>query len=706
MDYQKYSWNTNRSLVLIEDMMNKQIQVIHPGDSFRTAIGIFSKNKQETIPVVDDKGMLIGVLSNSRLYKALLDGISLDDSCTPYIIDSPKFFSAGTNYNTISQMMSENNKSLGNVPVVDENGKVVGIAGNKEYLKTSLSLRDKSNVLLESIFQAMQEGIITVDRKGCILRINQAAQKMFDITLPEIQGLHINDVFPEIKYTGKRSLGLRCKIRSVAVIAYQSPIMEHRKQIGTNLIFLDVTDAEAIAKELEIVNELQTSLMGVLSASSDGVFVTDKSGVVKYVNEMGKQLVGGKNSRISRRSIDDFLRTSSRNKVANTGIPEVDTCRINDKNCMVSHVPLKNGKENDTRPFGVVSTVYLDNNRVAEELSRKWFSLRQQISYYRGQLEKHGAGEKDSFEHIVTNNSDFIQIKREAQQIAKSTSTVLLTGESGVGKDIFARAIHAAGPRAKRPFVKVNCVAIPETLFESELFGYAPGSFTGASKKGKIGYFEQAHQGTIFLDEIGDMPMSVQVKILQVLQDKQFMLVGGKSTQEVDVRIVAATNRNLREAISKGTFREDLYYRLNVIELFLPPLRVRSEDILPLAETFIEKYNDILGTSVVGMSRRTKEALKNYSWPGNIRELENAIERAANYVWDGEIDVEHLPPHIIRAEKSSYEQSSYQMVINDVNKEIILDALRKTNGNRSAAARMLKISRSAFYEKLSKYDII
>jgi transcriptional regulator with PAS, ATPase and Fis domain len=190
-----------------------------------------------------------------------------------------------------------------------------------------------------------------------------------------------------------------------------------------------------------------------------------------------------------------------------------------------------------------------------------------------------------------------------------------------------------------------------------------------------------------------------------VLQDKQFMRVGGENTQNVDVRIIAATNRNLREAIASGTFREDLYYRLNVIELYLPPLRVRAEDILPLAETFIEKYNDILGTSVSGMSNRVKEALQHYGWPGNIRELENAIERAANYVWEGEMDVEHLPTHILRVEKAIYESSSYQIAINDVNKEIILDALRKTKGNRSAAARILKISRSALYEKLSKYDI-
>jgi transcriptional regulator with PAS, ATPase and Fis domain len=698
MNLEKDSWS-------IRDMMNRRINVIHRGDSLRTAISIFSQYKLDTIPVVDEEGILTGVFSNSRLYKALLDGVDLDEECTPYIIDSPIYINARLNYDELSLVMRVNDSRVGNVPVIEDNGKVVGIAGNKEYLKTSLNLVSQSHALLESIFQAMQEGIVTVDENGFIIRVNQSAQKMFGFNFEDVHGKHIHEIFSEIDYTGNRSFGVRYNFKSVSAIVNQVPIMQNDMRVGTNIVFLDVSDFEDMAKELEIVKDLHTTLNAVLSASAFGIFVTDKLGSVKFVNKIAKQFVGTDGDIVEGHFIRDFLPTSSRANVVKTGITEVDICHINEKNCVVSHVPIKAEDISDVDPVGVVSTVYCDDNKLLEEIARKWYSLQQQVDYYRNQLAKQGGNEKDNFEHIVTKNDDFMQIKKEAKRIAKSTSTVLLTGESGVGKDMFARAIHAAGPRAKMPFVKVNCVAIPETLFESELFGYAPGSFTGASKKGKTGYFEQAHQGTIFLDEIGDMPLSIQVKILQVLQDKQFMRVGGINTQNVDVRIIAATNRNLREAIAKGTFREDLYYRLNVIELYLPPLRVRAEDILPLAETFIEKYNDILGTSVSGMSNGARETLQHYRWPGNIRELENAIERAANYVWDGEMDVEHLPMHILHGQKNSNEQSSYQAAINDVNKEIILDALRKTKGNRSAAARILKISRSALYEKLSKYDI-
>jgi transcriptional regulator with PAS, ATPase and Fis domain len=271
---------------------------------------------------------------------------------------------------------------------------------------------------------------------------------------------------------------------------------------------------------------------------------------------------------------------------------------------------------------------------------------------------------------------------------------------------MFARGLHEASPRAKQPFIKVNCVSIPETLFESELFGYAPGSFTGALKNGKPGYFERANMGTIFLDEIGDMPMSIQAKLLQVLQEKEFMRVGGTKKQTVDVRIIAATNKDLREAIAKKTFREDLFYRLNVIEFHLPPLRERQEDIIALAESFIKKYNDILGSKVTGISEQAQKALQSYSWPGNIRELENAVERAANFVWEGEIGIENLPAQVVRLESEQpAAHSSYRSSLIDFEKEMLLDVLKKANGNRSAAARMMNLSRSAFYDRLAKYDL-
>lgn len=688
----------------IRQMMNTEFKAIHCGDSLRTILKNYQDCRLDTLPVVDDDNKLMGVFPKKRLYQALLDGLSLDDPCDKYIVVDPVYVPSNLRYNEKSLVDRVNNSPVDQVAVVDEHGRVVGMIGTAQYLRESLNLITTSNALLEAIFRASYEGIIVIDNEGKILRINPTAEKMFGLDMSYIRGMSLEKALPDITISGKRRIGIKQIINSVPVFVSHVPIMENNIQIGTNIAILDISDIEKIAHELESVKELQSILSGVLSASSDGVFISDIAGVVKYINESGRGLVTDIPEPITGIPVKELLRTAVPAQVAKTGIAEVEACNINGRNCIVSHIPIQ--KENSNKPStaGVVSTVYLEDNILTEELTRKWMSLKKQVQYYRNELEKQG-GEATSFDHLISKDPEFNKMKKDAHRIARSSSTVLLTGESGVGKDMFARAIHAASPRAKHPFVKVNCAAIPESLLESELFGYAPGSFTGASKKGKSGYFAQAHGGTIFLDEIGDMPLSIQVKILQVLQDKEFMQVGGVSSEKVDVRIIAATNKDLRDAIGKGAFREDLFYRLNVIQFYLPSLRDRAEDIITLAEVFIEKYNRILGTNVIGINKPAQDALLRHSWPGNIRELENAIERAANYVWEGEIGVDHLPAYVFQIGQQSLEPSSYRAVLSDVDKEMLLEALKKANGNKSAAARLLKMSRSAFYEKLAKYNL-
>lgn len=694
------------SWLTVEQMMNQNFKVLHQSDTLRTVIEYYQEFKINTLPVVDKDEKLIGVFPKKRLYKALLEGAGLDSPCEPYMVDHPVFVSVDRTYDEYSLVVRVTKSQVDNVVVLDRSNKVVGMIGTAEYLRESLTVITASSALLESVFRVNYEGIIIVNREGYILRVNPAAEKMFGISFSEMKGRKLRDIFPGISITEQLEIGLRKTVKSVPVIVSQVPIFENEEYAGSSLAFLDISDMERIARELEIVKGLQTTIDGVLSASSDGVFVSDTTGTIRYVNERACRLVSGTCDGIVGKPIQTLLQMNSPINIAKSGAPEVDSCDINGKKCIVSHIPFKNGNEETADITGIVSTVYLNDNAVTEEIARKWFYLKQQVQYYREELEKRGGGSR--FDQIITNNQEFKKIKKEALFIARSTSTVLLTGESGVGKDMFARGIHEASPRAKNPFVKVNCVSIPETLFESELFGYAPGSFTGALKNGKPGYFERAHQGTIFLDEIGDMPMSIQAKLLQVLQEKEFMRVGGTSKQTVDVRIIAATNRDLREAIAKKAFREDLYYRLNVIEFHLPPLRERQEDIIPLAESFIEKYNGILGSRVTGINEQTKKALQAYTWPGNIRELENAVERAANFVWEGEIGVENLPAQIVQAEQvlpSQPDSSTYRSSMIDFEKEMLLDVLKKTNGNRSAAARMLNLSRSAFYDRLAKYNI-
>lgn len=694
-----------RTKLSVKELMNSRFKVIRPEDSLRNVIEICLDTKLDTLPVVDENDRMIGVLPKGRLYDALLDNCMLDEPCAPYVIPHPIEHSMENAYINQASMLEKIRKSrVGNVPILDSDGKVIGIIGKLEYLRETLALTIESYALLESIFQSIYEGMMVVDNEGTILRINQSAQKMFQLKEDETLNKKFQDLFPEVDIIPGLHLGLKTTIKSIPVIINQVPIQEMGRQIGYNLAFLDLTDIEHIAQKLETVKALKKLLAGILRFSSDGIFITGRNGVIKWVNEKACSLLGVAPDKFIGHSLESVFHNDLPLQVARTGIAEVDVCRVNGTNCVVHHLPVKD-KADESGPASIFTTIYLADNKLTEDMARKWLSLKQQVRY-RDALVKKGIG-RIGFESIVTSNDEFRKIVFDAQQIARSSSKVLLTGESGVGKDLFARGIHLASPRADQSFIKINCAAIPEKLLESELFGYAPGSFTGALKKGKIGYFEQADQGTIFLDEIGEMPLSLQVKILQVIQDKQFMRVGSTTPQKVDVRIIAATNRDLKQAIANGSFREDLYFRLNVIEFTLPPLRSRQEDILLLAEYFVQKYNRILGASLIGINRAAQAVLINYSWPGNIRELENAIERAANYAWEGEIGVIHLPPHISQKAPGQVieEKPSFRSSLDDIGKNMIISALKKADGNKSAAAKILKMSRSTFYRRLNQYDL-
>jgi Nif-specific regulatory protein len=313
--------------------------------------------------------------------------------------------------------------------------------------------------------------------------------------------------------------------------------------------------------------------------------------------------------------------------------------------------------------------------------------------------------EKYEFGHIVGNSSAMKRVYDQVSQVARSNTTVLLRGESGTGKELIANAIHYNSLRSKKPFVRVNCAALPETLIESELFGYEKGAFTGADSR-KKGRFELAEGGTLFLDEIGDLSPQTQIKLLRVLQEREFERVGGTETIKANVRIITATNKNLEEAIAEGTFREDLFYRLNVFTIFLPPLRERKSDILLLAESFVEKYEREHGKHIKRISTPAIDMLSSYHYPGNVRELENTIERAV-LVCDGNvIHGHHLPPTLQTAEiTNTVTQVSLTAAVEALERDIIQDSLKTTRGNRGKAAKMLDTTERILCYKIKKYKI-
>ncbi|MBU1569021.1 MAG: sigma 54-interacting transcriptional regulator [Proteobacteria bacterium] len=358
--------------------------------------------------------------------------------------------------------------------------------------------------------------------------------------------------------------------------------------------------------------------------------------------------------------------------------------------------PLKEG----TKLLSVIATMIARHVINLENISLEKEQLKNENKRLRSELEN-----KYSVTNIIGNSSRMREVYQMISQVSKSNATVLLRGESGTGKELVANSIHYNSNRAKGPFIKVNCAALPSNLIESELFGHEKGSFTGAIKL-KLGKFELANKGTLFLDEIGSVNLDVQVNLLRVLQEKEFDRIGGQKTIKTDVRIVTATNKNLEQAVEEGTFRGDLYYRLNVFPIYMPPLRERKTDILLLADYFLEKYARENNKDIRRFSTPSIDMMMAYHWPGNVRELENCIERAVLLCEEGVIHSYHLPPTLqTGSESGTISSLSLDDAVATLEKEKIIDALKNTRGNSAQAAKIMKTTIRKFNYKAKKYNI-
>jgi DNA-binding NtrC family response regulator len=319
------------------------------------------------------------------------------------------------------------------------------------------------------------------------------------------------------------------------------------------------------------------------------------------------------------------------------------------------------------------------------------------------ELEREMEGRK-SFEHIIGKSPAMLKVFEVVRRVAPTKASVLITGESGVGKELIANALHNLSPRKDNPFIKVHCAALAETLLESELFGHEKGSFTGAASR-KKGRFELAHSGTIFLDEIGEIDQSVQIKILRVLQEKKFERVGGEETLEVDVRVVTATNRDLEKEIAEGRFREDLFYRLNVVRVHVPPLRERKDDLALMISAFIREFAQENGKAIEGIDPKARQALYAYDWPGNVRQLRNCMESAVVLSSGPLITLDDLPPSIRPGSEAPVVAIPVGSTLADAEREVILQTLASCAGNKSKASEVLGIGRKTLHRKLDEYGV-
>ncbi len=460
---------------------------------------------------------------------------------------------------------------------------------------------------------------------------------------------------------------------------------------------------EQLKWEMEIIDEF-------IEKAYEGLIIIDQSGrIIKFKYE---KLMHVKEKDVLGKHVTEVIENTRLHIVLKTGIPEIgDVQMLKGHNVVTSRIPIiRNGVV-----MGVVGTILFKDVTEVKHLAEHLDQMKKHVKKYKQELKRLNLA-KYSFEQILTADPHMLMLIDIAKRASETNSSVYIEGASGTGKEYFAHAIHEASLRRYAPFVRINCAGIPKDLFESELFGYEAGAFTGASTHGKIGKFEMANGGTIFLDELSSMPMEMQAKLLRVIEEREIERVGGNETIALDVRFITASNEDLQMLVKEGRFRSDLYYRLNVVNIKLPDLKNRRRDIALLCQHYLEKFAKENQTPVKLLSKEAKHCLEMYHWPGNVRELRNVIESAVNLASGTQITVAELPEYIAHLvpsqqlslqfnEAEALSDGNLKFMMEQVEKKLILQALDKAKGSKTEAAHILGVHRTALYKKMEKLGI-
>lgn len=565
----------------------------------------------------------------------------------------------------------------------------------------------------EQIFVSMANGLMVTDENDVITVFNPAAERILGISASQAVGNKAQSIIPGsrlhiVAQTRQPEIGCRQSIGDLSIITNRTPIIADGKVRGTLAIFEDISVLEAVTDELTAVKELKERLQLVLESVQDGICVVDKNGYITYVNPAYLELVGQSRQELTGQNVRELSPEGARSRVLITGQPVFASLAA--KASGVTLVANVSPIVVDGELTGAVSVVKSVNevHKLMDKLSR----VSAKAEYLEQELRrKQKPG--PAFQKFIGQSGKVQEALAVAAKAAGSSATVLIVGESGTGKELVAEGIHYASRRADKPFIRVNCAAIPESLLESELFGHEKGAFTGAVRQ-KPGKFSLADKGTIFLDEIGEISKSMQVKLLRVLQQKEFNRVGGEAVITADVRIIAATNRDLAKLVAAGEFREDLYYRLHVIPILLPSLKERAADIPLLVDYFLHKVIAEQGKSITGIASEALAGLMAYHWPGNVRELENVIERMVTLTDNSLLAVADLPLYLRGEESvSGTVETSPLLMPNqqttvlpwiEYEKQIITQALARY-GSYNAAGKALGLAHKTVAAKAQKYGI-
>ena len=676
-------------------------------DSLKQVLDYFYRNPDfNTAVVQDSRERIVGVISRNAVLEFLAKRVESSGSIEPLI--DHKYQSVQVKDLAADSTLGCMESSLDDLMVVDEKGKYVSLASCYDIYSL---LREKLGVLTrtyDAVLNSTYEGIIAIDSEGKVTVFNEAAGRMLDRDPQRCIGRHVTEVIPnsrlvEVMNSAKAELREKHKIDKKTFLANRSPIVLGGRVIGAISVFQDITVEEELLSELADIKQFMNILQLILDNAYLGIVFVDSKGVIQFMNRMYADMLDIEADAAIAKHITEYFPDSRLPLVIRSGKPELGwKYNFKGRTLVLNRIPIRKGN----KVVGAIAQCIFKDISELKHLVGKLDLLERKVKFYKKEL-THLLAAKYSLKDIQGNSEAILNLKKLTRLYARTDSPVLIIGDTGTGKELFAHAIHSSSNRSKGPLVCLNSASLPKELLESELFGYAPGAFTGAHHKGKIGKIELAESGSLFLDEIGELSLSAQAKLLRVLEEKRVERIGDVHPIDVDFRLVAATNKNLEQMVKEGKFRDDLFYRLGTMTLFMPTLKSRSEDIPMLVHYYLERHAGM----PVKISVRALNALIKYPWPGNVRELRNVVERAVTLLdEDDTIDINHLPSHVMRGASTTrpdleLSELALRGVVREQEEKTIRAALDHCKGKKVHAAKMLGISRSLLYSKMRRYGI-
>ncbi|MGE5422662.1 MAG: sigma 54-interacting transcriptional regulator [Ignavibacteriales bacterium] len=691
----------------VRTIMSGDPVTIHPDNSIREAASIINNHKTNAVAVVDMDNHLIGMFTEKHLIRAVSSGLDLDKTGVGEVMLTNVF-----SVKPEDLLRPLENKGISRAPVVDDEGKVVGMLTIAQFVRYYWDQFQKTANELDIIINSLYNPVVCIDQEGVIKLFNKSAEKLVDKPAAECIGRPVINVLPssrlpDILQTGQVEFSQKIEIKGIQYFSNRSPIWQDGQIVGAVAVLQEISDLEAISMELEYTKRLNRELDAIIESSYDGLYVTDGNANTLRANKGFERITGVPADQHIGRNMADLVREGwySRSGTllaiergeAVTLTQDVST----GKTTLITSNPIYDEDGNVT----LVVTNVRDITEL-NELQRKLEHMEELSRHYQSELEQL---KLQSSRDMIIRSPKMKEVVNLAVRVAGVDSTVIIEGESGVGKEKIAEIIRDNSDRRDKPFIKVNCGAIPDNLLESELFGYEAGAFTGAKKEGKPGLLELADEGIILLDEIGELPLPLQVKLLRFLQDKEITRVGGVKPMLVDVRVIAATNQDLNEMMERKEFREDLFYRLNVVPINIPPLRERKEEIPSLAAYFVQRFNRKYKRNV-RLGYGVVDRLLDYHWPGNVRELENLMERLVVMTAGHTVSVEDLPPNLggAQAKQGTGITISQVMPLKEAvesTEKQLLEKAFETYKSARKVAKELEVDPSTIVRKAAKYGI-